>query len=375
MSFTLLIDQDPRHYAERLIKGEIPIEDAIQTVFQFQLRHHTFYRRFSEQLFPELTANALKDSIPFPIDQLPMIPIRAFKELDVLLDREYLHSKGIDASKGWVFKSSGTTLMIRSTHLVPVPEIYEKSVRKGFSLAYPKDSSTLQKSLNTSVEERSNAGFDLPIISYLPGYRDNEYSSLIRMMEILTDSSNSPDSPILSNPDELLKVIHDLREPVLLFGAAFGLADVLDQFADHLPLALPKGSKVIETGGMKTHRREIPKPELIQRLSSGFGIPQQDIHSEYGMCEMLSQSYSKGDEWFTPSPWLIFQIRHPDNPLQALPPGKRGKLGYIDLCNLFSCPFVLTDDEAEINEHGQIRLFGRWPGEEARGCNFLIDRD
>ena len=351
------IYQDPLGYTKQLIEGKIEPGRALQEVLQFQLRFHPFYKRFASQLYPEQMESLLSRHEDFPENSIPLVPIRAFKELDIVLPDQTLNHFS-DPSRALMFKSSGTSNMVRSHHHIPFPQIYEQSVLAGFAFAYP--------------------SHDLTIVSYLPGYRDNAHSSLIYMMRVLMRDNQqnfAQDHHILSQPEELYRRLKDLDNPVLLFGAAFGLVDFLEKMSEKIPLKLPNGSVIVETGGMKTHRREIPKSELYHILSNGFGIPIQQIQSEYGMCEMSSQAYAKGSEWFTPPPWLKFQIRHPDAPLTALPPGERGKLGILDMCNLFSCPFILTDDEAEINEMGEVKLYGRWPGEEARGCNFLIDRD
>jgi len=373
MSDDSFIFQDPLSYIRKVILGEIDPKKALQDVLRFQLRFHPFYYRFASELFPEMTQAVLTGLEEFPEESIPMVPIRAFKELDVVLPKQIMRQFA-DPHAGIQFKSSGTSKMIRSTHHIPFPVVYKQSVRFGFDQAYPSNS--------------------LPIISYLPGYRDNEYSSLIYMMEELTKEKDEQE--ILHQPEALQRRLETLSGPVILFGAAFGLVDFLEQVSGDSSLthsnsdttntdsgyalpdrivSLPTGSLIIETGGMKTHRREISKSKLYKILSHGFGLPTERIHSEYGMCEMSSQAYAKGSEWFTPPPWLSFQVRHPNSPMKALPPGERGKLALIDLCNLFSCPFILTDDEAEMNEHGDIKIHGRWPGEEARGCNFLIDRD
>src|SRR5699024_12513870 len=71
----------------------------------------------------------------------------------------------------------------------------------------------------------------------------------------------------------------------------------------HLPyttLFRSKHTIVMETGGMKGRRKEMTREELHHRLCKGFGI--QNVHSEYGMCELLSQAYSKGKgRFFCPS--------------------------------------------------------------------------
>src|SRR5690625_7594391 len=74
---------------------------------------------------------------------------------------------------------------------------------------------------------------------------------------------------------------------------------------------------------MKTHRREMSREVLHERLSSGFGLTsEQQVDSEYGMCELLSQAYAMGDSWFETVPWMQVTVRDPDNPLRVLPAGE-----------------------------------------------------
>jgi hypothetical protein len=94
----------------------------------------------------------------------------------------------------------------------------------------------------------------------------------------------------LDHPLDIEAVLtkHKSDIPVILIGAAFGLLDLIDLGVKGV---FPSGSIVIETGGMKTRRRERSRSELHRELSVGFGLPMAQIHSEYGMAEMLTQAY------------------------------------------------------------------------------------
>ena len=122
-------------------------------------------------------------------------------------------------------------------------------------------------------------------------------------------------------------------------------------------------------------KREISKRELHQILAKGFNLPKENIHSEYGMTELLSQAYSLGDEWFQCVPWMQVSIRNPENPMQEVVKGEEGLIGVIDLANISSCSFILTGDKGIMNKDKQFQVLGRWNPENLRGCNFLIDQD
>jgi len=138
---------------------------------------------------------------------------------------------------------------------------------------------------------------------------------------------------------------------------------------------LPGDSIIIETGGMKTFRREMTKEELHNSLTDGFGLSNENIHSEYGMTELLSQAYSTGDNWFQCVPWMSISIRNPENPMEEVPKGEEGLIGVMDLANMYSCSFILTGDKGVQRSDGKFQVLGRWNPENLRGCNFLIDQD
>lgn len=121
---------------------------------------------------------------------------------------------------------------------------------------------------------------------------------------------------------------------------------------------------------MKGRRKEMIREELHQILKKGFGVDQ--IHSEYGMTELLSQAYSKGNGVFVCPPWMEILIRDPEDALEHLAPGKIGGINVIDLANLNSCAFIATQDLGKRHNDGSIEILGRFDSSDIRGCNLLI---
>ena len=89
------------------------------------------------------------------------------------------------------------------------------------------------------------------------------------------------------------------------------LLDLSEQFPQKL-----NNTIIIETGGTKGNRKEILKEELHESLKSCFKT--KTIHSEYGMTELLSQSYSKGNGIFKSPPWKKVLIRDINDPYHLL---------------------------------------------------------
>jgi hypothetical protein len=324
-----------------IFDSSVPFADRALSVFNYQRASNSVYSTFTKVLgiSGELSAN-------FPVNKIPLIPIRVFKEAEI---------KSFEGAADMLFKSSGTGNMTQSKHVVKDRSVYIEAIENEFYCHFPKD--------NTSI------------LCYTPGYSDNPNSSLIWMLNHLVNQDPSGLSRFIQLQEPLkkgsLEPLIEQNRNIVLFGAAFGLLDLLENESDPLPLS----AQIVETGGMKTHRREISKSELRNILSEGFQIPQQQVHSEYGMCELLSQSYAIGSEWFTPPEWVYMTVRDPANPDRICEPHEPGKLGVIDLANLYSCSFILTDDEAVMDKNGRFKIMGRWKKAEMRGCNFLIDSD
>lgn len=334
-----VMDETYRSIVRKLFDAGSKFSELLAEIFEVQRTENKVYRTFVSSYFHEHES-------PESVDQVPLLPIRAFKESRLLLNR---------LNPEIEFKSSGTGNHPRSRHFVYSTNLYRKSIHNGFDRYFKGDPFTL--------------------LCYAPGYSNNPDSSLLWMMKELIQSDSTGKSRFLPLDSPLKQSDVDAAvqggSKILLFGAAFGLLDLVDLNS----VSLPKGSQIIETGGMKTYRRTMTKGELRTRLSEGFRISPDRIHSEYGMCELMSQMYAIGGEWFEPQPWVHVSVRDPRDPFRVCEPGEEGKIAIIDLANLFSCPFLLTDDRGVADGEGRFSVRGRWHGAELRGCNFLLEQD
>jgi hypothetical protein len=122
---------------------------------------------------------------------------------------------------------------------------------------------------------------------------------------------------------------------------------------------------------MKGRRKEIIRKELHHILKKKLNI--DAVHSEYGMTELLSQAYSKGNGVFQTPPWMKIIIRDPYDPFRILKNGKSGGINIIDLANLNSCSFIETQDLGRISGKNQFEVLGRFDNSDIRGCNLLVE--
>lgn len=330
---------DSAQLSRSIFNPNLAFIEKARSVFEFQVANNPIYSRFSSHFIPA-------GELPETVDEIPLLPIRGFKECDLI-------AEGFESEL--TFKSSGTGTMARSRHHVVDLELYRRSIFRGFSQFFN--------------------SLDFTLLFYAPGYSDNPDSSLLWMLQYLIDLDKKElsrflplDRPLSSS--DIHKAVQQNRQ-IILFGAAFGLLDLLDLGSE----PLPEGSHIIETGGMKTYRREMSKKDLRNRLSEGFEAPLDHIHSEYGMCELMSQLYAIGSQWFEAPSWVDASVRDAKNPARACDPGEEGHVAIIDLANMYSCPFVLTEDRGVMNSEGKLAILGRWHSAALRGCNFLIDRD
>jgi len=172
----------------------------------------------------------------------------------------------------------------------------------------------------------------------------------------------------LKEYDLLIKKIlrlENLGKKIILIGVSYALLDLIETKKINL-----KNTIVLETGGMKGTRKEMVKEELHEVLKSGFGI--KNIHSEYGMTELLSQAYSKGDGIFECPNWMKVIIRDINDAQNMEFNKKTGGINIIDLANLYSCSFIATDDLGKMVGESNFQILGRIDNSDLRGCNQLI---
>lgn len=301
-------------------------------VFQNQFENNPVYRSFCDLL--NIHPSDVKQ-----IDQIPFLPIQFFKSHRVLTGNPDIET---------VFTSSGTGGQ-PSSHYVANLDHYQLSFRTHFEKSYGSIS-------------------DYVILGLLPSYLERSGSSLVYMVQDFIQRSQYPESGFyLNNLQELFELLAQLEkkgQKTLLIGVSFALLD----FAEAFPMKL-KHTMVMETGGMKGRRKELIRSELHARLNKGFGT--QKIHSEYGMTELLSQAYSKGNGLFECPPWMKTLVRNTENPLEVTLQGTGG-LNIIDLANQHSCAFIATQDLGTVFESGVFTVNGRFDHSDVRGCNLMI---
>jgi phenylacetate-coenzyme A ligase PaaK-like adenylate-forming protein len=303
-------------------------------IFQFQAENNLVYKEFLTLL--KIDIHSVKK-----IEEIPFLPIEFFKSHKVVSSEETVQR---------LFLSSGTTGNEQSKHFVTDLAIYEESFTKGFEHFYG------------AVE-------DYTVLALLPSYLEREGSSLIYMAnDFILNSNNEKSGFYLNNLEELGQNLEELdknNEKVLLIGVSFALLDLVEKYKFQL-----KNTIVMETGGMKGRRKELIREELHQILREGFGV--SNIHSEYGMTELFSQAYSKGNGIFECPPWMKILTRDTEDALTVLPEGKSGGINVIDLANINSCSFIATQDLGKTFLNGTFEVIGRFDNSDIRGCNLMV---
>jgi len=314
------------------IKNLHGFEQKALEVFQYQAVHNPIYKSFIEHL-------GIAPSDVVRVAQIPFLPISFFKQ----------HAVKTSDKTEQVFSSSGTTGMQTSKHYVHNVGLYEESYRSAFNLFYGDIS-------------------QYTLLALLPSYTEREGSALIYMVDDLLQQAQAGSGYYLHNHKELFETLENLKKlgkPTILIGVTYALLDFIEQFPINFPELI-----VMETGGMKGKRKELIREELHQALCTGFGVA--NIHSEYGMTELLSQAYSIGEGLFTCPPWMQVYIRDANDPLQLIGAGKTGGINIIDLANVHSCSFIATQDLGKLTGSKQFEVLGRFDASDIRGCNLLV---
>lgn len=313
------------------IDSEKSFEKLSLELFNFHHRENENYRNFCDNINIDLSKINCIEKIPF-------LPIVLFKNKKISI-------KNINHEI--IFESSGTGGLI-SKHFIKDLELYNKSIEECFKNFYGEISDYIIIGVTPSIESKNN-------------------SSLIYMINQLIKKSNKKESQFLMNSDifySLTKKLERENKKYIVYGLSHALLDLLDGKDYNL-----KESIFIETGGMKGLRDEIEKDKLHKIISDGFNT--NNIHSEYAMTELLSQSYSLENQVFMTPAWKKVLIKDFNDPLKVKRNG-RGFLNIIDLANKYSCPFISTEDVGEVYENGNFKLFGRGSDADLRGCNLML---
>ncbi|HSU29317.1 MAG TPA: hypothetical protein VLJ68_13110 [Chitinophagaceae bacterium] len=304
-------------------------------IFHYQYRENPVYNSYVDLLSVDpRKVNSL--------ERIPFLPIRFFRSGPVT-------SGTFNAAA--IFESSGSSATINSNHYVKDLEIYKESLSKCFEFFYG------------SVQQYC-------ILGLLPSYLERKNASLVYMVQELINASAHPESGFfLDDLDKLTGTLIELEakdQKTILFGVSFALLDLAEKGSLDL-----KNTIIIETGGMKGRRKELVRSELHEILKSAFPVPA--IHSEYGMTELLSQAYSRGEGIFHTPPWMKIMLRDENDPLEVYSSGPRsGVINIIDLANIHSCAFIATDDVGKLYSDGSFEVMGRVDNSDLRGCSLMV---
>jgi len=316
------------------IKSSLEFENKAIEVFKYQFENNLVYRSFCDLLYKHpCDIKEIKD--------IPFLPIEFFKSHEIKISSK-------KTSK--IFTSSGTTGSNLSRHFVTDLNLYEKSFINCFKIFYG------------NIKEYT-------ILGLLPSYLERNNSSLVYMVNKMIKQSKFPESKFyLDEFDELKETILKLeksKRKTILIGVSYALLDLIEYHKFNLKYTL-----VMETGGMKGMRKELIKSDLHKLLRNGFGV--NNIHSEYGMTELLSQAYSKKNGLFSTPPWMNILIRDTEDAQSILPLNRTGGINIIDLANINSCSFIATMDLGKLHKNGQFEIMGRFDQSDVRGCNLMV---
>lgn len=295
--------------------------------------------------------------------EIPPVPTAAFKELSL---RSFPAERMCH-----VFRTSGTSTELRGRLELDTLELYEASLVPSFRFHVLPDLA---------------AGDTMQLRILTPSASEAPDSSLSHMFATLLGLFGAPGSgfDVLAGRVDYgalllrLRAASEAREPVALCGTAFAFVHLLDELARRgEKLALPSGSRVMETGGFKGRSRTMSRDELYGALEERLGMPAARCVNQYGMTELGSQFYDTVLRFpGTPRrklgpPWARVRLVDPVTG-EDVPEGQDGILVIVDLANTGSILALQTQDVGRRIGDG-FEVLGRAAGAEARGCSIAAD--
>ncbi len=320
-------------------------------LFAYQLRYNAPYARYCEGFGVTL------ERLPASWHEIPALPSAAFKEAAIAT---------CDPAKAeLVFETSGTTQGIGGRHYLERALLYDAALLVAFDRFMLPDHLRLR------------------YFNLVPDRAERPQSSLGYMMaQVCAARAERSDWYLRGDELQVERFLADLSEavergiPVCIAATAFALVHLLDALAARdLFVALPTGSRIMETGGFKGRSRVVERDELYAALCERFGMPRDAIVAEYGMTELTSQYYDDvlvsalpdtGVRYKVAPPWLRARVVGPNG--ATLPNGTVGALVHVDLANRSSCLAIQTEDLGVQFERGLV-LIGREAGAQLRGCS------
>ncbi len=308
-------------------------ENIALEVFRFQHQHNVVYRQYCDAL-------RIDPAFVTGVGSIPFLPVSFFKTHTIIC--------GQASAPELVFESSGTTGSVASRHYITDAAIYEQSLLMGFRQFYGPPA-------------------DYAVLALLPSYLERQNASLVYMAKtLMRESGHACNGFYINEWDKLSATLRSLElagQKTLLLGVTFALLD----FAAAHPMAL-RNTIVMETGGMKGRGEELTRDEVHLVLKKNLGL--DNIHSEYGMTELLSQAYAPAAGIFRCTATMRALIRDINDPLEVTEQGT-GAINIIDLANLNSCSFIATEDIGRLAPDGSFEVLGRLDHSALRGCSLM----
>jgi hypothetical protein len=325
-------------------------------LFAFQFERCAPYRRFCE------TRGATPASVA-AWSEIPAVPTGAFKEVAL---RSFPAEREVH-----VFRSSGTATEKRGALHLDTLALYEASLLPSFRRGVLPDLA---------------AGARARIRVLAPPPSEAPDSSLSHMFgcAVAAFGDDASGFDVRGGALQTEAIVAALESAtregvaVALCGTAFAFVHLLDALAERrLRLALPPGSRAMETGGFKGRSRELPRDALYAAIEAALGIPSARIVNQYGMCELGSQFYDSvlaapaAPRCKLAPPWTRVRVVDPETGDDARA-GEAGVLHVYDLANTGSLLAIQTADLGRTIGDG-FEVLGREPGAEARGCSIAAD--
>ncbi len=291
--------------------------------------------------------------------EIPAVPVSAFKSSELATFPV--------AQAAAVFRSSGTTSSSRSQHYLRTLRYYESSLESFFSSQVLPDQARL------------------PMLVLAPAPAEAPHSSLSWMLEVVKRKFGTPGSGTFIERGVLLEtqLFRKLCEsestgvPVALLGTTISFLKFFDYLSKTGKIfRLPPGSRLMDTGGMKTEKRQVTRPEFVQQVTVSLGIPEEACINEYGMCELSSQFYGRGGTSSLQGPPWTRTIVVDSVTGGLAKEGETGLLRHFDLANVDSVMAVQTEDlgtSVRRSTSDAFHLLGRAPNAEVRGCSLSAE--
>ncbi len=345
-------------------------------LFALQFDAVPAYREFCKR------RRRVPESVPH-WSEIPTVSTNAFKTLPI--------TSLPSAERETAFHSSGTTSNDQSVHWHDAESLrlYEEACRLWFRPhMLPETVGENRQWEMAAWQERSG----IPILLLMPDQGSAPHSSLVRMVESIRQSWGAPDSIATGYVDEtglwnidcgktveFLRAAETTGESTMILATAFSLVQLVDHLSETKQrIALPIGSRIMETGGYKGRVRNLSKQVFYRAIHRLLGVEESRIICEYGMSELSAQAYDHvagttppplSERLFQWPPWARARIVSPETGGPS-PHGETGLVEVFDLANVRSVMAIQTQDIGAMEEKG-MRLSGRASDAEPKGCSLM----